>query len=82
MYGNGVVEALYSEELSVLAGVMIQDWPFNDEGDKAFKRSPIVLNLGGRYLANKGVFELSLSEDLNTTGAPDFSVGLAYKRRF
>ena len=82
LYGNGTVEAFYSEELSVLVGVMIQDWPFNDEGDKAFKRSPIVLNLGGRYLANKGVFELSLSEDLNTTGAPDFSVGLAYKRRF
>ncbi len=82
LYGNSVVEAFYSEEWSVLAGVMIQDWPFNDEGDKAFKRPPVVLNLGARYSAKKGVFELSFSEDLNTTGAPDFSVGLAYKSRF
>lgn len=81
-YGNGIVEAFYSEELSVLAGVMIQDWPFKEEGNNAFKRAPIVLNLGVRHSANKGVFEVSFSEDLNTTGAPDFSVGLAYKKKF
>ncbi|MBI5236385.1 MAG: DUF3187 family protein [Deltaproteobacteria bacterium] len=82
LYGNCSVEALYSEEVSFLAGVMAQEWPFDDKGDKAFRRSPIVLILGGRYSAKKGVFELSFSEDLNTTGGPDFSVGLAYKRRF
>ncbi len=42
----------------------------------------ILLVLGGRYYVNYGSFELSLTEDPNTSGAPDFILNLSYKKRF
>jgi hypothetical protein len=38
-----------------------------------------MLALGGRYHVGKGSLELSLTEDINLSGAPDFIFNLTYK---
>jgi hypothetical protein len=41
----------------------------------------MLLVLGGRYYAGVGSFELSLTEDPNTSGAPDFILNFSFKKR-
>ena len=42
----------------------------------------ILLSIGGRYYRDRNHFELSLTEDLNTSGAPDFIINFSFKRTF
>ena len=80
-YAGTGVEYLFWPMLSVLGQVSIQASPYPDTGISKIDTPAIVLVLGGRYYAEKGSIELSLSEDPNTQGAPDFAFNLAWKAR-
>jgi len=45
----------------------------------AVDRDPYLLIIGGRDKAGKSNYDLSLTEDINTSGAPDFIFNLTYK---
>ncbi|HLA50621.1 MAG TPA: hypothetical protein VJ000_05495, partial [Thermodesulfovibrionia bacterium] len=79
VYGGAAIEAVLGKSFSLLAQVQGQSAIYPKTDLLAVDRSAYLLALGGRYSSGKNSFELSLSEDINTSGAPDFIVNLTYK---
>ena len=79
IYGGAAIEAHVNEKLSLLAQVMGQTPIYPKTDLLAVDRDSWILALGGRYHTGKGSLELSLSEDINLSGAPDFILNLTYK---
>ena len=79
IYGGAAVEAHINEKLSLLAQVMGQTAIYPKTDLLAVDRDAWMLALGGRYHVGKGSLELSLTEDINLSGAPDFIFNLTYK---
>ena len=79
IYGGAAVEAHINEKLSLLAQVMGQTAIYPKTDLLAVDRDAWMLAMGGRYHVGKGSLELSLTEDINTSGAPDFIFNLTYK---
>ena len=82
VYGGIVLEYLYHPNLALLAQLSAQTSPYPDTGISEIDTPGVQLVLGGRYMTASGSYELSLSEDPNTSGAPDFSLNLTFKNRF
>ena len=80
IYGGAAVEAGLWEHISLLGQVLFQNSPFPQTGISSIDRVSALLSVGGRYTSGKNSFELSLTEDPNTAGAPDFTVTIAFKR--
>ncbi len=78
-YAGLGLEYLYEPDLALLAQVSIQTSPYPKTGISQFDTPGIVLVLGGRYTARSGSYELSLTEDPNTSGAPDFVLNLTWR---
>jgi hypothetical protein len=78
--GTGL-EALAWPSLSLIGQVSVQTSPYPRTDISQIDRAAMLLVLGGRYYAERGSFELSLTEDLNTSGAPDFILNLTWKMR-
>jgi hypothetical protein len=81
-YAGTGVEALIWPHCSLLAQIMVQTSPFPHTGISEIDNTAVILMLGGRYYVGTGSFELSLTEDPNTSGAPDFILNFSYKKRF
>ena len=79
IYGGAAIEAHINEKLSLLAQVMGQTAIYPKTDLLAVDRDACMLALCGRYHVGKGNLELSLTEDINTSGAPDFIFNLTYK---
>lgn len=79
VYGGAAVEAQVSTSVSLLAQVMGQTAVYPETGIPEVDRDAWMVAFGGRYSSGQRVFELSLTEDINTSGAPDFIVNLTYK---
>ncbi len=82
VYGGAGVEALIKPHLGLLAQLMVQTSPYPHTGISKIDDVGMLLVMGGRYYAGGGSYELSLTEDPNTTGAPDFILNLTYKKKF
>jgi hypothetical protein len=82
VYGGIGLEAILSRNFSLIGQVMVQASPFPKTGIGNIDRPGVLLALGGRYLKGKENFEISFAEDPNTAGAPDFSMNIAYKKKF
>ena len=82
IYAGTGVEALIWPHCSLLAQIMVQTSPFPHTGISEIDNAALIMMLGGRYYVGTGSFELSLTEDLNTSGAPDFILNFSYKKRF
>ncbi len=80
-YAGSGIETLISRHLSLLMQLMVQTSPYPSTGISKIDNTGMILVLGGRYYANSGSYEFSLTEDPNTTGAPDFILNLSYKMR-
>ncbi len=81
-YGGIGVEAKPWKRLSVLGQISAQTSPFPETGIDSLDNPALLLSIGGRYYRDRSYFELSLTEDLNTTGAPDFILNFSFKRTF
>ena len=79
IYGGAAVEAQINEKLSLLVQVMGQTPIYPKTDLTAIDDDAWMIAFGGRYHVGKGSYELSLTEDLNTSGAPDFIFNLTYK---
>jgi hypothetical protein len=80
-YAGTGIEAMVSANLGLLAQLMAQTSPYPKTGISQIDSTALVLALGGRYYAGTSSFELSLTEDLNTSGAPDFILNFSFKKR-
>ena len=81
-YAGTGVEALAWPSLSLIGQVSVQTSPYPRTDISQIDRAAMLLVLGGRYYAEKGSYELSLTEDLNTSGAPDFILNLSWKTKW
>jgi hypothetical protein len=80
-YAGTGIEAMVSANLGLLAQLMAQTSPYPKTGISQIDSTALILVLGGRYYAGTSSFELSLTEDLNTSGAPDFILNFSFKKR-
>jgi len=81
-YAGTGLEALMWPSLSLIGQVSVQTSPYPRTDISQIDRAAMLLALGGRYYAEKGSYELSLTEDLNTCGAPDFILNLTWKEKW
>ncbi len=66
--------------LSLLLQLQGHSGIYPDTEISAVDGTAVLIAFGGRYHTGKGKsFEFSLTEDLNTTGAPDFIINFTYK---
>ncbi len=79
IYGSGTMETELWEDLALLVQLSGQSdiYPETDLG--AVDGEAYLISFGGRYNAGGKSLEFSLTEDLNTTGAPDFILNITYK---
>jgi hypothetical protein len=82
IYAGAGIEALVWPRVGLLAQLMVQTSPYPHTGISQIDNTGMILVLGGRYYADSGSFELSLTEDPNTSGAPDFILNVTYKKKF
>lgn len=82
VYAGTGLEAFLWDNLSILGQVYAQSSIFPKTKISTIDRTPVILTLGGRYYSGKNSIEFSFTEDPNTSGAPDLSFGLSYKRKF
>jgi hypothetical protein len=80
VYGGVSVEALAWKRFSLLAQIFAQNSPFPETGIGEIDRPAVLLSFGGRYRSGVNMLELSLTEDPNTAGAPDFTLAFSYRR--
>jgi hypothetical protein len=78
-YGGVGMEAALWRHVSLLGQVFVQTSPFPTMNINKVDDAAILLVLGGRYSSGNHSAELSLTEDPNTTGAPDFIISISYK---
>ena len=81
-FGGIGLEVKPWKRLSFLGQISAQTSPFPETGFDFIDNPALILTLGGRYYLDRNHFELSLTEDLNTSGAPDFIVNFSFKRAF
>ena len=80
-YAGAGIEVSVRPHFSLLAQLMAQTSPYPKTGISQIDNTGMLLVLGGRYYAGVGSFELSLTEDPNTSGAPDFILNFSFKKR-
>jgi hypothetical protein len=81
-YAGTAVETLPWSKVSLLAQLMLQSSPYPHTDITQIDTPAVILVIGGRYYGTSGSYEFSLTEDVNTSGAPDFIFNLSYGRRF
>jgi hypothetical protein len=82
VYGGICIEAEVTKNFGLLGQVFAQNSPFPKTDISSIDRMAVLLTFGGRYTSGKDSFELSFTEDPNTSGAPDFTIALSFKKRF
>lgn len=81
-YGGAGVEIGYWKSLSIFGQMFVQTSPFPKTGISTVDRTAALLSIGGRYGLGKNSLEASFSEDISTSGAPDFTIAFLFKRGF
>ncbi len=81
-YFGAVAEWAWWKNFEVLGQCLAQTSPFPETGISAIDQTGVILTLGGRYIFGLNSLEASFTEDLNTTGAPDFTFQLGFKHKF
>lgn len=81
LYAGTAVEANVMKNLSLVGQVFVQGSAFPKTGISQADRTAVLLSLGGRYHSGSNSFEISFTEDPNTSGAPDFALNFAFKRK-
>ncbi len=79
MYGGIAIEARFWERFRVIVQIQGQSSIYPETDLLAVDREAWLLAVGGRYKLDSGSLEMSLTEDINTSGAPDFIMNLTYK---
>lgn len=81
IYGGVAIEADLGRSFNLIAQLQGQSAIYPETDLLAVDREAYLLTLGARYNTMKSSFDLSLSEDINTSGAPDFIINITYKMK-
>ncbi len=81
IYGGAALEWALEKSFSLLAQIQGQSPIYPETDLLAVDRTAYLLTIGGRINAENGGFELSLAEDINASGAPDFIINMSYKMK-
>lgn len=81
-YGGAGLEAAWWTRGSAIVQCLARTSPLPHTGSRAVDQPGIILVTGGRYYLETGSIEFSLTEDPNTSGAPDFIANVGYTHRF
>jgi hypothetical protein len=81
LFAAAAVEAAVFKDLDLVAQAYYEESPYPKTGIAEIDRSSVILSVGGRYTAGENAFEFAFTEDPSTSGAPDFSLTFAFKRR-
>ncbi len=76
------LEYLLWPRLSLIAQLVAQTSPYPHTGISQIDNTGMILVMGGRYYGAEGSIEFSLTEDPNTSGAPDFILNVSYKIKY
>lgn len=76
------IEAAWWERFSLIAQTVVAGSPYPETGIRQVDWPGVMLTVGGRYALPAGGIELSLTEDLDTAGAPDFIFNLSTTWKF
>lgn len=79
IFAGAAVEVDAGESISLVTQIQGQSSVYPETGLRAVDRDAYLIMFGGRYRKAEKSVELSLTEDLSTSGAPDFIVNLSYK---
>jgi len=82
VYGGFGAEAAWREHFSIIVQTLVQTSPYPKTGIRQVDWPGVLLTFGGRYSSGSGSIELSLTEDPDTAGAPDFMVNVTGKMNF
>jgi hypothetical protein len=80
IYGGAAVEVDAGGGITLMTQLLGQSSVYPETGIPEVDRDAYLITFGGRYRKEKESIDLSLTEDLSTSGAPDFIVNLTYKR--
>lgn len=80
-YAGIGIEAAAWEKLHLLGQLFVQTSPFPDTDISAVDRTAVMISLGGRYAFKDNSIEFSFTEDMSTSGAPDFTASLLFKKK-
>lgn len=81
-YGGAGIEYCYGPRIGLIAQLIVQSTPYPETGISEIDTPGVLLVLGSRFSTGPGWLEFSLSEDPNTSAAPDFILNAAYKHKF
>ncbi|MEJ2697141.1 MAG: DUF3187 family protein, partial [Candidatus Sulfobium sp.] len=81
-YGGAGIEAGPWGNFSFLGQILFQGSPYPDTSISQIDRTAALLSFGARYRTGKNSLEFSFTEDPSTSGAPDFTLNLSYRRSF
>jgi hypothetical protein len=81
-YCGAAAEWAWWENFEVLGQFLVQTSPYPETEISPVDQTGVILTLGGRYAFGRNALEFSFTEDLNTTGAPDFTFQLGFKHKF
>jgi hypothetical protein len=82
LYAGAGVEAGWGERWTVLVQTVVQQSPLPETGINHVDRPGVLFTFGGRYRLRGGTIELSLTEDPDVAGAPDFIANMAWVTRY
>lgn len=77
-YAGVGLEAAWWERFRVIVQTVVQRSPLPETGIDHVDWPGILLTFGGRYLFQNGSLEISLTEDPDVAGAPDFIANVAW----
>jgi hypothetical protein len=81
-YGGAAIEAAFWKDISLIGQLFVQGSPFPRTDIPSVDRTAVLLAFGGRYYSGNTSYEISFTEDPNTSGAPDFTLNVAWKKQF
>ena len=81
-YAATAIEYRAFESVSLIGQVSATTSPYPTTDISVIDTPALILLLGGRYYGTTGNYDLSLTEDLNVSGAPDFALDLTYKKNW
>jgi len=82
LFGGVALEATPWQHWSFVGQVSLQGSPWPTTGISEVDGSSMLLTLGGRYLWGRNSLEVAFTEDINKSGAPDFTMVFSFKRQF
>jgi hypothetical protein len=81
LYGGIALEAAFVKDISFIGQIWAQNSPFPNTGIPAVDRTAVLLSFGGRYHSGSSSLDIFFTEDVNTAGAPDFTIHLSLRKK-